>query len=100
MSDHDELPPVGAEQLLDEAESLIWALLDDHLDDADTARLCTLMEESAAVRSRYIDCVQLHVDLTEHFGVPPVDQARNIQVLPNLLPGMTPGVESYPRVTD
>jgi len=88
------------DQTVDEAESLIWALLDDQLDETDTAKLCQLMEGSAAVRSRYIDCVQLHVDLSEHFSAKAMDQPPGVQVLPNLLPGLTPGVESIPRVPE
>lgn len=89
-NDDDQLRPTSAERLLDEAESLIWALLDDHLEAADATRLCRLIEKDAAVRARYMDCVQLHVDLREHFGAEAAERPAKPagQVLPNLLLGM------------
>ena len=96
----NELSP--AEQMLDEAENLIWALLDDHLEDADSARLTQLMETQPAVRARYVECVQLHVDLSMHYSdrAAGAGPAGGTPVLPNLLPDGMPGVESLPRVTD
>ncbi|MGI9429659.1 MAG: hypothetical protein ACR2NM_13440 [Bythopirellula sp.] len=54
--------------LLDEAEALIWALLDDQIESADIKKLEGLLQENEAVRQRYISCVQMHCDLHEHFG--------------------------------
>ena len=56
------------EDLLSEAETLIWALLDDQLEEVDVARLEQLLTSHESVRRRYAECVQLHVDLTEHFS--------------------------------
>ena len=56
-----------AEGLLDEAEQLIWAMLDESITESDVKRLEGMMEAHQAVRSRYLDCVQLHTDLTDHF---------------------------------
>jgi len=89
----------GAEPLLDEAETLIWALLDEHLDKADADRLLKMIEENAAVRTRYIECVQLHVDLKEHFGRQEAAKAKGPVVLPNLLAGL-PGLEGFPQIVD
>jgi hypothetical protein len=83
-------------QLLDEAESLIWAMLDDRIADADLARLTKLLQDYAAVRSRYVDCVRLHVDLTEHFGRKANDKPAPT-VLANLSPG-SPGILGVPSV--
>jgi hypothetical protein len=91
----DQPQSSGPELLLDEAESLIWALLDDRIEDADMARLTDMLKEHAAVRSRYIDCVQLHVDLHEHFGQPAAKKAPC--VLGNLSSGL-PAAESFPPV--
>jgi hypothetical protein len=85
------------ELLLDGAESLIWALLDDRIDDADLARLTNMLEEHAEVRSRYLDCVQLHVDLHEHFGQPAAGAKKAPCVLGNLASGF-PAAESFPPV--
>lgn len=95
MSQND-MPLSEAEQRLEEAEALIWALLDDRLDEAASQRLTRMVESDPAVRSRYIDCVQLHVDLTEHFAKP---TEGTTVVLPNLLTG-GPGVPGMPHVTD
>jgi hypothetical protein len=48
--------------LLDEAEALIWGLLDENIDAVDSQRLQTLLENEE-VRKRYIQCVELHCDL-------------------------------------
>jgi hypothetical protein len=85
----DELTPAeSAVLVLDEAESLIWALLDEQLEEVETARLAALLEQHESVRRRYIECVQLHIDLQDHFAS--ADAAARRQpapVLPNLLPG-------------
>lgn len=66
------LPNNGLEansnSLLDEAEQMIWALLDDEITDQDVKKLETMLADNETVRQRYIECTQLHVDLKEHFG--------------------------------
>jgi anti-sigma factor RsiW len=95
MNDRDLTPAESAVLVLDEAENLIWALLDDHLDDASSTRLAQLLEEHESVRRRYLDCVQLHVDLQEHFAVAgsPADQRRT-PILPGLTTGTTAGSDA------
>ena len=88
--------PSSAELLLDEAESLIWALLDDRIEDADLARLTKMLEEHAEVRARYVGCVQLHVDLHEHFARPAAEAQQAPCVLGNLATGFAAG--SFPAV--
>ncbi len=58
----------ATDELIDEAEQLIWALLDDRLEKADTVRLETLLKESEQVRDCYLECVQIHADLKGHFA--------------------------------
>jgi anti-sigma factor RsiW len=91
--------PAAADARLNEAENLIWALLDERLDDADMRRLSQMIEDDAAVRARYIECVQLHVDLREHFGRQAAEQGGKAVVLPNLLPGL-PGSQGIPQIAD
>lgn len=103
MMNDDKSRPAAAtsELLLDEAETLIWALLDDHLEAADSTRLCQLIEENDAVRTRYIDCIQLHVDLREHFAAPaelPETKPGASPVLSNLTFGGLPGAGSLPTL--
>lgn len=98
--DHDASPrPTGAELHLEEAEALIWAMLDDQLDDAEMRQLSKMIEEDAAVRTRYIDCVQLHVDLREHFGRAAAEKTPSAVVLANLLPGLS-GAHGLSQIVD
>jgi anti-sigma factor RsiW len=93
MSDGDLTPSESAFLVLEEAETLIWALLDDQLDAAETTKLAKLLEGNDQVRRRYIECVQLHVDLQDHFaGARAEGSGRSATpVLPNLMSGGTPG---------
>lgn len=61
----------STQQLLDEAEALIWGLLDENIDAADSDRLDKLMANEE-VRKRYLQCVELHSDLQALF-----DEKRN-----------------------
>lgn len=92
-----------AEFELEETETLIWDLLDDQLDNAGQVRLSQLLEKNATVRERYISCVQLHVDLQEHFGRESLNaklegkqQAGGTAVLSDL-PGLA-GLPGFPTV--
>ena len=55
------------QQLLDEAEALIWGLLDENIDALDSQRLEVLMANEE-VRQRYMQCVELHSDLQTLLG--------------------------------
>ena len=95
----DQPRPSDAALKLQETEALIWDLLDERLDDAGFARLSRSLEANATVRSRYMECVQLHVDLHEHFGRQALDakeQAGGTAVLTDL-PGVT-GLPGFPTV--
>lgn len=95
----DQPRPHGAELQLEETEALIWDLLDERLDDAGFARLSQSLEANATVRSRYMECVQLHVDLQEHFGRQALDakqQAGGTAVVTDL-PGLA-GLPGFPTV--
>lgn len=67
MTTDESSAPKPDENLLDEADRLIWALLDDQLAAADTTRLETLLKKNEQVRQRYLECVQIHADLHHHF---------------------------------
>lgn len=90
-----------ADLLLEEAETLIWDLLDDEMDDQAIGRFTQLLEESPAVRARYIDCVQLHVDLQDHFGRKSAQEsgASTEAVVLQHLPGLV-GLPGFPRVVE
>lgn len=86
----DLTPSDSAVLVLDEAENLIWALLDDRLEEADAEKLAKLLEEHELVRRRYIACVQLHVDLQDHFAA--VGSTNAIGNAPAIPPDLTRGI--------
>lgn len=94
--------PEDAFLQLQEAETLIWDLLDERLDDEALGRLTHLLESNASIRAHYIDCVQLHVDLQEHFGRKSLEESpgsRDAVVLQHLLPGLA-GMPGFPQAVD
>lgn len=96
----DDYPcPSDAEFQLEETEALIWDLLDDRLDDASFERLARMLETNPSVRTRYIESLQLHVDLQEHFGRQALEakHAGGTAVLPDLFPGLS-GLPGFPTV--
>jgi hypothetical protein len=101
MTADDRTPGDGAEGILNEAERLIWAMLDEQVDEADTTKLSAMLEEHDEVRRRYLDCVQLHVDLQDHFAASNArgDATRRTPILSHLMPGGVPGAEGAP-ITD
>jgi hypothetical protein len=58
----------GLESQLDNTQELVWALLDEHISDANFAELEERLLADKAARETYIHCVQMHVDLTTHFA--------------------------------
>jgi hypothetical protein len=89
------------QQLLDEAEALIWGLLDENIDAADSQRLEKLMGNEE-VRNRYMQCVELHCDLQTLFNekqdTPPKTtkpQSPVLGSLGNIFPGI-PGMNVTP----
>ena len=101
MAHEDGSQASKAEAILDEAEALTWALLDDQLAEADAARLARLLEENQEARARYIECVQLHVDLQDHFAPAsaPQEKTPGVVVLPNLMPGL-PGTDTRTPISE
>lgn len=95
---HTEPNPhnLSCESLLEEAEALIWSLLDDQIDDKDLARLESMLYEHDAVRQRYVECVQLHVDLSESFEAEPAEDATTNSSVSNLLADFLPGADGLP----
>jgi hypothetical protein len=57
----------GLESQLDGTQDLVWALLDDHISNAEFAALEERLLADQTARETYIRCVQMHVDLNDHF---------------------------------
>ncbi len=51
------------ETLLERVEELTWALVDDHIDEAEVAQLEKLLLEHESARKTYVECMQMHADL-------------------------------------
>ena len=56
------------EPLLETAEKLIWALLDDQISAAECSQLERMILDHEQVRRRYLECTQLHIDLRAGYG--------------------------------
>ncbi|MAT72328.1 MAG: hypothetical protein CMJ58_22725 [Planctomycetaceae bacterium] len=72
---------------LEAVELLVWTMLDGDISDGQFAELEKLLSESESARERYVNCVQLHMDLTDHFNPTPTADAvakAGIPVLGNL----------------
>lgn len=55
-------------EMLDRVEELVSLLVDDVLCEESFHELSTLLEQSMAARSHYVDAIQLHVDLREYYS--------------------------------
>jgi anti-sigma factor RsiW len=56
------------DERLADFEQLVWAMLDEQISDDDRNRLQQLIESDELARATYIECVQMHVDLQNHFA--------------------------------
>lgn len=52
---------------LESCEQLVWMYLDDALPEGDLPKLENMLQENAQYMQVYLDCVQLHADLGQHF---------------------------------
>lgn len=68
--------------LLDRVDELVSALVDDYISDAEFAELEATLLTSRDARSRYIDDMQLHVDLIHHF------RPRSEPMIPTMVAGL------------
>ncbi|QDU90165.1 hypothetical protein Pla175_35660 [Pirellulimonas nuda] len=55
-------------QMLERVEELVSLLVDDALSDDRFEELTALLEKSLEARSRYVEAIQLHVDLQEYYS--------------------------------
>jgi hypothetical protein len=56
--------------VLERVQELTWDLLDEQITDDEMTLLDSLLLSDDQARNRYIECVQLHVDLMAHFATP------------------------------
>jgi len=98
-----QLTNTSSQKLADEAEAMIWKLLDDRLDEDDCNRLQQMITEHEEVRLRYLGCVQMHVGLHDLLAkkadLPQAaPQSPVLGSLGGVLPSEMPGVDSGPAV--
>ncbi len=104
VNDDNQNPQIQVnEALLNEAEALIWKLLDDQIETADLQQLENLIRENEQVRQRYFTCVQMHADLHKHFK--PQELAKALEELPispvlGSLGDLQPSTDSFPPVIE
>jgi len=67
-----------SEQLMEEVQHLVWALVDEVATDEQVRRLETLVLEHAAARRAYVDCMTLHAELHCMFTPPKPVDARSM----------------------
>ena len=64
----EDLERIEAEgAAIDEVAELTWLLLDREITDQQMTRLEELLRDNQEARDTYLKCVQIHVDLAEHF---------------------------------
>lgn len=89
----------NSEALLEQAEALIWALLDDEIDSTKLKELESMLKDHDTVRERYIQCVQMHTELHQHFGEgTPLGEQAQLPKSPVLgsLGDLRPGTDTLP----
>ena len=95
----EQMSQQPGENLLEQAENLIWALLDDEIETADLKQLEGLLRDDETVRERYVECVQMHTDLHQHFGAPLEEtKASDLPKSPvlGMLGDLRPGTDTLP----
>ncbi len=106
MQDDNSPLEQTTDQLLNEAEQLIWALLDEQIADDDVKRLEAMIQNDPRVRQRYLTCVQLHADLHQQCNTSsestatPDFKSPVLGSLGDLFPGKLPGAGSQSFMGD
>jgi hypothetical protein len=72
---------------------LTWAVVDDHIEDAEWNELQKLLTDSAESRLAYIEAIQLHTDLLFHFKEQSGDSNKESDPVLGFL-GNAAGIES------
>lgn len=66
---NSDVPEQGnpSSEALENCEQLVWMYLDDVLPEEELPKLETMLQEDESFIRVYLDCVQLHGDLGQHF---------------------------------
>jgi hypothetical protein len=71
----------NAPTVRERVQELTWALVDDQITPDELQLLEGLLLGDDAARETYLDCVQLHADLVDHFALPAQPSARRTPVI-------------------
>jgi hypothetical protein len=69
---------------LERVQELTWALIDDEIAADEMSLLDSLLLSDDQARKRYIECSQLHADLTLHYANPAPAAAKGASKSPVL----------------
>jgi len=73
------------EQLIEEVQQLVWALVDEVATDEQMRRLESLVVVHAEARKAYVDCMSLHAELHCMFAPPQPIQPLTLGKTPSRL---------------
>lgn len=76
---HDEKSDPAADDasVVDNVCNLTWSLVDEQLGEDDFRLLENLLLSDDRARETYLDCMQLHSDLTHHFAEPAASEGAD-----------------------
>jgi hypothetical protein len=60
----------GTTESPDRTQELTWALVDNCIDGQEFAELEDRLMNEVSARKAYLDCIQLHSELTDYFAAP------------------------------
>jgi len=75
-------------------QELTWALVDDQIDSGEFQLLESMLLSDDAARREYLDCIQLHCDLTAHFAKPADVAAGGTSPVLSFLGGAVPPLDA------
>jgi hypothetical protein len=81
--------------VLDRVQELTWALLDDEIKDDEFSLLDTLLLSDDHARNRYVECVQLHVDLLAHYAAADAAKSPKDGGKPSVLGFLNTNAQSF-----
>jgi len=75
-------------------QELTWALVDDQIDSGEFQLLENMLLSDDAARREYLDCIQLHCDLTAHFAKPTGAAAEGTSPVLGFVGGAVPPLDT------
>jgi len=70
MGQSENTSESGISESPDRTQELTWALIDDCMNGEEFAELEDRLLNEVSARKTYVDCIQLHAELAQHFAGP------------------------------